>query len=170
MTNPIKYLFTAVSCAFVFCLDQASKILVHTQMEMGKPLTLIEGFFNIAYIGNAGGAFGIFNESSESIRVILFKILPLLCVLYIFILLKNTQNRFQIAALSWILGGAAGNYFDRLRLSYVIDFIDWHFKGWHWPTFNIADSFIVTGVCILLFFYIQEEIQDRRKKKEQQIP
>lgn len=163
MSNPIlKYLFTILSSASILSLDQATKFLVHTQMRMGEPIVLIEGFFNISYITNAGGAFGLFGESNDLTRFILFLLVPLVCVVFIFIMLRETQDRFQVMALAFILGGASGNYLDRIRLGYVVDFIDWHFKGWHWPTFNIADSFIVVGVSILLFFYVQEM---RLKKK-----
>ena len=71
-------------------------------------------------------------------------------------MLRETKQKFQILALSFILGGAAGNYLDRVRLGYVIDFIDWHVKDWHWPTFNVADSFILIGISILAFFYFRE--------------
>ena len=157
MSNPlIKYLFTAVISFCVFFLDQATKFFIHTQISMEESKTVIEGFFNIVYVRNFGGAFGLFGNSHEWVRFILFLFFPLVCVGFIFMMLRETQNRFQILALSFVLGGAAGNYMDRIRLGYVIDFIDWHAKGWHWPTFNIADSFIVTGVSILFFFYVKQ--------------
>ena len=157
MSNPVvKYLLAVLVSSWVLCLDQATKIFVHTQVRMEEPIVLIKGFFNIAYVRNSGGAFGLFSESHDIARFILFLFFPLICVVLIIIMLRETQNRFQILALSFVLGGAAGNYVDRLRLGYVVDFIDWYVKGWHWPTFNIADSFIVIGVCILLFFYIKE--------------
>ena len=152
----VKYLFTAAVSAGVLCLDQATKILIHTQMQGREPIVFIEGFFNIVYAQNSGGAFGLFGDSHEIIRFILFLFFPIVCVFLIFMLLKETQDRFQVLALAFILGGAAGNYMDRLRLGYVVDFIDWHVKDWHWPTFNVADSFIVSGVSILLFFYIKD--------------
>lgn len=164
MLNPIlKYLFVSVVSLGVFCLDQATKILIHTQFRKGEPLVLIEGFFNISYVTNSGGAFGLFGDSHEWIRFILFLFFPIVCVILIFMILRGTQDRLQILALSFVLGGAAGNYLDRIRLGYVVDFIDWHIKTWHWPTFNIADSFIVIGVFILLFLYIREERLLRKK-------
>ena len=157
MSNPmIKYFFVFLTSLWILCLDQATKIFVHTQIQMEEPISLIKGFFDISYIRNAGGAFGLFSESHEWIRFILFLFFPLICVGLIFMMLRETSNRFQILALSFILGGAMGNYIDRIRLGYVIDFIDWYVKDWHWPTFNIADSFIVMGVCILFLFYIKE--------------
>ena len=151
-----KYLFIAVISACILCLDQATKIFIHTQISMGEPKTVIENFFHISYVRNTGGAFGFFAESHDFFRFILFKFFPLICVGLIFMMLKQTHDRFQVLALSFILGGAGGNYLDRIRLGYVIDFIDWHIKDWHWPTFNVADAFIVIGICILLFIYIRQ--------------
>ena len=157
MLNPfVKYLTVIVTASWVLCLDQATKIFIHTQFPRQESKTIIEGFFNISYVTNSGGAFGLFNDSSQWIRFILFLLIPLFCIYLIFKLLQETGDRFQILALSFILGGAFGNYLDRVRLGYVVDFIDWHFKGWHWPTFNIADSFIVIGVVILSFCYIKD--------------
>ena len=157
MSNPsVKYLFAALVSSWVLCLDQATKIFINTQFKLGESKVLIEGFFNISYVTNSGGAFGLFEGSHEIIRFILFLLFPIICVVLIFMMLGETQDRFQVLALSFILGGAGGNYMDRVRLGYVVDFIDWHVKGWHWPTFNIADSFIVIGVCILLLFYIRD--------------
>lgn len=157
--SAVKYLLSLLVTGWIVCLDQASKIFVHTQMKMDEPFVVIKGFFNIAYIRNAGGAFGLFSESADWLRVVLFLFFPLVAGCVIFVMLKETKNRFQTLALSFILGGALGNYIDRIRLGYVVDFIDWYVKDWHWPTFNIADSFIVTGVSILLFFYILERKQ-----------
>ena len=132
MTNPlIKYSFSLLVSAWVLCLDQATKIFVHTQFEAGDPKIIIKGFFNISYATNTGGAFGLFADSPELIRFILFLFFPVVCVILIFMMLRDTHNRFQILALSFIFGGAVGNYLDRIRLGYVIDFIDWHVKGWH---------------------------------------
>lgn len=159
----LKYLFVFVVSAWILSLDQASKLFVHTQVTMGDPIVIIKGFFNIAYVRNAGGAFGLFGDSSSLIRFILFLIFPIICVGFIFAMLRDTQKRLEIMALSFVLGGAIGNYIDRVRLGYVIDFVDWHVKSWHWPTFNFADSFIVIGVGFLLYFYNQEMRQKKVK-------
>ncbi len=157
MSNPlIKYLFTAVVSTCILCLDQATKIFIHTYFHRGESQTVIKGFFDLSYSRNPGGAFGLFAESPNFIRIILFIIFPIICIGLLFTMLKETQNRFQVLALGFILGGAGGNYLDRIRLGYVVDFIDWYVYDWHWPTFNIADSFIVTGILILLFFYIKQ--------------
>ena len=163
MSNPLlKYLFTAMVSSAVLCLDQATKIYIHTHIQGEKALTVIKGFFDIVYVRNAGGAFGLFSESHEILRFILFLFFPIVCIFLIFKILQESQNRFQILALAFILGGALGNYMDRLRLGYVVDFIDWYVKDWHWPTFNVADSFIVVGVSILFYFYMKEWIADKK--------
>ena len=167
MSHPfLKYLFTAVLSSAVLCLDQATKIFVSSKIQLEEPYVLINGFFNIAYITNAGGAFGLFNSSPYGVRFVLFLLLPIVCVAFIFAMLKETENRLQVMALSFILGGAAGNFLDRVRLGYVVDFIDWHVKAFHWPTFNIADSFIVVGISILLFFYIQDIRLSKNKNEK----
>ncbi|MCY4321176.1 MAG: signal peptidase II [Bdellovibrionaceae bacterium] len=166
MSNPfIKYLSVVLTASWILCLDQATKIFIHTQFPKQESKTIIDGFFNISYVTNSGGAFGIFNDSHAGIRFILFLLFPLVCVYLIFKMLQETSDRFQVMALSFILGGAFGNYLDRLRLGYVVDFIDWHFKGWHWPTFNIADSFIVVGVAILCVLYFKEYRQSKNQSQ-----
>ena len=95
MSNPlVKYLFTAVISACVFCLDQGTKIFIHTQISMEESKTVIEGFFNIVYVRNSGGAFGLFESSHEVIRFILFLFFPLVCVGFVFMMLRETKNRF----------------------------------------------------------------------------
>ena len=166
MSNPfVKYLFVILTSAWILCLDQATKIFIHTQFPRQESKTIIEGFFNISYVTNSGGAFGLFNEGPEWLRFILFLLFPLVCVYFIFKILQETENRFQILALSFILGGAFGNYIDRVRLGYVVDFIDWHVKDWHWPTFNLADSFIVVGVALLSFFYLKDYRQSKKSSE-----
>ncbi|MGI9548980.1 MAG: signal peptidase II [Bdellovibrionales bacterium] len=155
--NFYKYFLTSLVASFVVAIDQATKIYIHTQVKMGNPIEVIAGFFNINYVRNPGGAFGLFSESSVFIRYTLFLLFPLICIYIIFMMLKDTKNKLQIVSLSFILGGAFGNYIDRIRFGYVIDFIDWYVKDLHWPTFNLADSFIVIGVSILSVFFLFEK-------------
>ena len=159
-----KALSVTLISFWVFCIDQATKIYVHTQIKKGSPIEVIDGFFNISYVTNSGGAFGLFNGGPEWIRVLLFLLVPLACFVLLFVMLKETENVFQVWALSFILGGALGNYIDRLRLGYVVDFLHLYIKNWSWPVFNLADSFIVVGVAILSFFYLREH---RELKKHQ---
>ena len=157
MSNPLfKYFFVIVTASWVLCLDQASKLFIHTQFPRQEAKALIKGFFNISYVTNSGGAFGLFNGGPEWIRILLFILIPLICFVFIFAMLRDTKQPLPILALSFILGGALGNYVDRVRLGYVVDFLDLHVKSWHWPTFNFADSFIVIGVALLSFLYFKD--------------
>lgn len=151
-----KYLFSLITSSWILCLDQATKIYIHTQVPKPYNKSIIEGFFNLTYVTNSGGAFGLLNQGPELLRQFLFLVIPIFCMMIICVMIKKSFHRLEILALSFVLGGAFGNYIDRLRLGYVVDFIDWHFKGWHYPTFNLADSFIVTGVAILCVIYIQD--------------
>ena len=161
-----KAFFVTIVTAWIFCLDQAGKIFVHTQLPRQESLPIIDGFFNIAYVTNRGGAFGLFHGGPEWLRIFLFLLVPLVAFILIFIMLKEAKQPFYVLALGFILGGALGNYVDRLRLGYVVDFLDLHIKDWHWPTFNFADSFIVLGVGILSYFFFRE-YQDSKKHPEQ---
>ena len=149
----------------MFCLDQASKIFVHTKLPRQESLPLIEGFFNLAYVTNRGGAFGLFHEGPEWLRILLFLLIPLIAFVFIFIMLREACRPFHVLALGFILGGALGNYVDRLRLGYVIDFLDFHIKQWHYPTFNFADSFIVIGVGLLSYFFFIEHQESKKQQK-----
>lgn len=154
MSSFYKYMLSAAACGMALGLDQASKIFIHTSMELGETWTVIKGFFNIHYIRNPGGAFGLFSAGPEWLRFALFILFPIVCVFVIFLVLRESKSKWETLALGWILGGAFGNYIDRLKLGSVIDFIDWYVSvgggEWHWPTFNMADSFIVLGVGILI--------------------
>lgn len=148
-----KLLITFSIVGFTACLDQVSKLYIHTQMKVGDSITIIEGFFDITYARNPGGVFGFFSDGSENIRYILFIILPIFCVAFLFKILQTVERKIEVIGLSFILGGAVGNYIDRIRFEYVVDFINWHIKDFfYWPIFNIADSFIVIGVFIMLYF------------------
>lgn len=145
----MKYLILMTTALAVAALDQAIKLYVHTHFALGESMEVIKGFFSITYVRNAGGAFGIFSSTNEVIRTILFIVFPIIAFFIIFNIIKKIRNTelIPIIALSFILGGAFGNFIDRIHFQYVIDFLDFHTpNGWMFPTFNLADSFIVIGV------------------------
>jgi signal peptidase II len=149
-----KYLILAVVAALLVAVDQLTKLYIHTNFELGEFITVIPGYFNITYVRNPGAAFGIFRESLGAFRSIFFLAMPPIAMITILAILRGVANndRVQILALSAIFGGAIGNYLDRLRFEYVIDFLDFHLQNkYSWPAFNIADSAIVCGVIVLLF-------------------
>lgn len=149
-----KYILLALVAALTVALDQLTKLYVHTHFELGEFITVIDGYFNITYVRNTGAAFGFLRDANEAFRTIFFLSVPPIAMVMILAILRNVANSdiTQILALSGIFGGAVGNYLDRLRFGFVVDFLDFHFHGrYSWPAFNIADSAIVVGVGVLMF-------------------
>lgn len=160
-----KYLILATICGTSVALDQLTKMYIHSNFSVGESIAVIADYFNITYVRNTGAAFGILREGMESFRKVFFLTMPPLAMLIILTILRGVANndRWQIFALSLIFGGAVGNYIDRLRFGFVVDFLDFHWRGlYSWPAFNVADSCIVVGVGLLLLLMIQQE---REKKK-----
>ena len=149
----------------VIAADQATKLWAHAALAGREPVVVIPGLFDLAYSTNAGGLFGMFRDLSEIWRMLLLTVLPLGAVALIVLFLRGTDaaDRRTRIALGLILGGALGNLIDRLLRGEVVDFLDvyvshaglarWlveRFGTAHWPTFNLADSSIVTGALLLL--------------------
>ena len=139
---------------------------------------VIRGFFHLNYQTNSGAAWGIFGNYPRSFRRPFFIVITIIAIFFIFYLFAfrlEPDQRFMGLALALILGGALGNFADRLRMDYVVDFIQWfvHYgkgKVYYWPTFNIADVAISVGVGLIaieLFFFtpFDEELTDEEKKE-----
>jgi signal peptidase II len=134
--------------------DQAVKMYVYTHFTLHEPINVITNYFNLTYIRNQGAAFGFLADSYPWFRDAFFMSMPPIALLIILAILRGVQDsaRWTIVSLSLVFGGAIGNYIDRIRYGWVIDFLDFHIaESYHWPAFNIADMAIVTGVGILLF-------------------
>ncbi|MFB0519254.1 MAG: signal peptidase II [Acidobacteriota bacterium] len=139
--------------ALILLLDQGSKYLIHSYIERHRQIEVIPHLLNITYVENRGGAFGIFATSASPLKPLIFSslsIIALIIIIYFSIKLP-LRERWARFGLSLIFGGAVGNFADRLRLGFVIDFIDLHWNRLHWPSFNIADVAICTGVAILIW-------------------
>lgn len=150
----LKYLILAAIAGAVVTIDQATKMYVHTHFQLHESIDVINGFFNLTYVRNYGAAFGFLAESHQTFREIFFLSMPPIALLIILTILRTVADadRWTVVSLSLVFGGAIGNYIDRLRFRYVIDFLDFHIqKTYTWPAFNIADSAIVIGVAVLLF-------------------
>lgn len=161
-----KYIWLLLISGILVALDQLVKVYVHTHFHLGESVSVIPNFFNLTYVRNFGAAFGFLAESHPSFRELFFLSMPPIALVIILGILRgvNDDDTKQILALSSIFGGAIGNYIDRLRFRYVIDFLDFHlYNRWSWPAFNIADMAIVGGVGLLLILMFLEN-----KKKETQ--
>lgn len=162
-----KYLVLLAIGGAVVAFDQLVKIYVHANFTLGESLPVIQDIFHITYVRNTGAAFGVFRDAAEVFRTIFFMSMPPIAVLIILRMLQGVEehDRWQICALSLIFGGAIGNYIDRLRFGYVIDFLDFHYgEVWSYPAFNIADAAIVTGVCLLLLLMFLHARAEKAKK------
>jgi len=133
----------------VLVLDQISKTWVLANFRLMDRQT-VTSFFNLVLVFNPGASFS-FLADAGGWQKWFFVVLALVISLWLLGLLKkHAQERLMPAALSLILGGALGNVIDRLRFDAVVDFLDFHVAGYHWPAFNVADSSIFIGVALML--------------------
>jgi signal peptidase II len=154
-----RYIFLLAVAGLVIVLDQIVKVYIHTQFHLGESVTIISNFFNITYVRNPGAAFGFLASAHPAFRELFFLSMPPLALLIILMILRGVEDDdyLQVISLSCVFGGAIGNYIDRVRLSYVIDFLDFHiYEKYTWPAFNIADMAIVCGVSVLLVLMFRE--------------
>jgi signal peptidase II len=135
----------------IIAVDQASKWLVTRTVSLETTRTVIKGFCRIWNVRNSGAVWGFFSGIDNKLVPILITALAIVALLIVavFFLRAPGRGRLELTAYSFILGGALGNIIDRLRLGYVVDFIDVYVKSHHWPTFNCADSCITIGVLLL---------------------
>ncbi len=148
--------------AFVVSLgvDLLSKYLVNTHLHFGDKVEVIEGFFYLTHVRNPGAAFGMFATAPETIRLTFFIGISFVAVGIILSFFRNLApgDRLSALALGFILGGAVGNLVDRIRFGEVVDFLHFRlWKGYSWPDFNFADSFIVIGVALLMLELLATE-------------
>jgi signal peptidase II len=138
--------------AGVFALDRLTKFVIERTVSFTDIHTVIPGFFDIVHSQNRGVAFGILNDSTSEWRTALLIALSAAAVIIVSFVLWNARrfDSLPFWGLSLILGGAAGNVFDRIVWGQVTDFLEFYVGQYHWPTFNIADSAIVIGSCLFL--------------------
>ena len=134
----------------VVVLDQLSKYWIQAELA---PYDRIEiwPMFNLTLVFNRGAAFSFLSDAGGWQRP-LFIVLAIVVTLVLVIWLARLRRRERILAigLALFIGGALGNLIDRIWLGHVVDFLDFHWRGWHWPAFNVADSAITLGVVLLL--------------------
>jgi signal peptidase II len=137
----------------IFCVDQATKMIVDRMLPLHSSVPVIENFFNLTYIRNTGAAFGLLAQSGEFFRRTFLIGFSLAAIGFIILMLRRLpeSEKALTIALGFILSGAVGNLIDRLMYGEVIDFLDFYWNGYHWPAFNVADSFITIGVAIILY-------------------
>jgi signal peptidase II len=149
--------------ALVVILDRITKRIVAQQLPNGQAHTVIPGVFRISDVHNTGAAFSMFaeNASPVTVRNILIAF-SVVAVIILFGMLWRAGRYLTVTsvALALILGGAFGNLYDRVRYHYVIDFLEVRIVHYHWPDFNLADSCIVIGACLLLIEIFRPQQQN----------
>ena len=133
----------------VSLLDQITKWWV--LLDLMNPPRVIEllPFFNLVLVWNRGVSFGLFPAGSATGQWFLIGVAALIVAVLV-VWLRRAEDRKTLCAIGLIVGGAVGNVIDRILHGAVVDFIDWHVGGYHWPAFNIADSAITVGAVLLI--------------------
>ena len=144
----------------VLIADQITKWWAQMSLPIAQPIKVTD-FLNWFLIYNPGAAFSFLSQAGGWQRWFFTVIGIVAAIVIIWLLQKNTHDRPFCLALSLILGGAIGNVIDRLLYGAVVDFIDVHYDGWHWPAFNIADSAISIGATLIVINEIRRAIKDR---------
>ena len=150
-----------LTAAAVFSLDRFTKRWIESNLSFLGTYRVVPGFFDIVHSQNRGIAFGLFNDGNSNWSTGLVALFSVAAVMVIAALLWNAarMERLSLAGLSLILGGAAGNLFDRIAFGRVTDFLEFYVGSYHWPTFNVADSAIVVGCGLLLL----EQVRTKRQ-------
>jgi signal peptidase II len=150
---PLKLPWLLLISVLVFTLDRLTKDWVSAHIALGSAIPVIDHVLRITHWTNEGAAFSMFADSASPHTVrwalIAFTIVASIAVL---IAMVRLGSRFTITtiALALIFGGALGNVHDRIEYGSVIDFIEVHILRYHWPDFNVADSAVVIGACLLV--------------------
>jgi signal peptidase II len=149
----------------VFLIDQTTKAWAVRRLRTGDDISVIQGFLNFAYAHNTGVAFSMLDDHGNTGRwgLSVVAIVAAALVVYFFWRTPRTDDRI-LGALALLLAGIAGNVTDRVRLGYVIDFIDVQFGSWHYPTFNVADMAICIGAGLLILDMFWSKRKDARDK------
>ncbi len=137
-------------------VDQVTKYLVSDLIPLNTSETILPGFLNLVHVKNSGAAFGMFADKGNLInRVILSAISFFALLAILWIVMSQRLEKYALIGFALFFGGAAGNFLDRIIFGEVTDFIDIHFRGIHWPAFNVADFALTTGAiifCLRLLF------------------
>ncbi len=143
----------------IVVFDQLFKYLVISNFNPGESLPVINNVFHLTYVQNTGAAFGVLRDRSD--LFILITLIVIIGLFYYFRRMKYNDSWFKLAS-GLVLGGAIGNLIDRIRLGYVVDYLDFRI----WPVFNLADSAVVVGTILLVIYLWKAGAEERDKEYE----
>lgn len=149
-----KNLIFYLTISSVFFIDQITKHIIKKTFLPGEVVKLLP-FLNLTFVENKGIAFGILHKGGDfkHLIIIVSTVLAIILLFYLFYSHKTFSLKRTII-FGLIAGGAIGNFYDRIFNGAVIDFIELYYKSFHWPVFNIADTFITIGIILIFFFQI----------------
>ncbi|HUI41038.1 MAG TPA: signal peptidase II [Terriglobia bacterium] len=150
--HKVTRLAYVIIAAGAFALDQVTKGMVERRIPLYDVVPVIPHFFNLTHTKNPGAAFGLFADSPAPWKTALLVVVSaLLIAIVVGVVWRSRRLDWHTGAgLALILGGAVSNLLDRIRFGRVVDFLDFYFRGYHWFTFNLADSAIVAGAFFLI--------------------
>lgn len=159
-----KFVYLAIAGG-VFLIDQTTKAWAVRRLRFGDDIQVIPNFLNFAYAQNTGVAFSMLDDQGDAGRwgLSIVAMIAAVLVLYFFWRTPRSDDR-MLGALALLLAGIAGNVTDRVRLGFVVDFIDVQFGSWHYPTFNVADMAICVGAGLLILDMFRNKRQEARVK------
>lgn len=157
----VRIFYCLLIAASVAVLDFVTKRWIEAHLSLGEVIPFT-GFFNLVLTYNKGAAFSFLGDASGWQRGLFIAIAAGASVLIVYLLRKHYRETLFTMALSLILGGALGNLWDRIVLGQVVDFLDFHAVGYHWPAFNLADSAITVGAVLLIIdSFMHRKSEDR---------
>ncbi len=146
---------------FFFMIDLFTKQIITHSLKLGASIKIINNFFYITYVENKGAAWSILEDH----RILLLIITVVVLFLINKYMNKEELNKFENLSYGMIIGGIVGNLFDRVFYSHVIDFLDFKIFGYNYPVFNLADTFIVVGIILMVIISIRKEAYERNNSR-----
>jgi signal peptidase II len=142
----------------VVALDQVAKVLALDRLPLGVSVNLVDDLLSFTLVMNPGLAFGLLGSVPRAWRWVVAALSLVALAVLARVALRVLPDGGWVGrvAIGLIFGGAVGNLIDRARFGAVVDFVDVHWRGWHWPAFNVADSAITIGVALLALRLITE--------------
>jgi signal peptidase II len=153
-------IFGIVGTLVMVLADRLVKMWAVANLQPVGTMPLIPGFIGLRYVENTGAAFSMLQ--GRQIFLIALTTVALLAVAFV-LFIRRPKDKLEVISLTMLLGGGIGNYIDRIVRGYVVDCFEFQFMNF--AVFNVADIFVVVGVCLLLLAFILQEVRDRKQKK-----
>jgi signal peptidase II len=141
-----------VTAVAVVVLDQITKAIVRPRLNLHESVEVIPNLLNLTRVHNTGAAFGMLNTADFPFKTALLTVVALaaFCGVAWYALTVPLHERLARIGVACVLGGAVGNLIDRTTAGYVLDFVDFYWRGWHFWAFNVADAAITVGVVLMI--------------------